>query len=65
MELLVGCGRTRDRRIRTKPGLSSSNSWDELVTLDHNPDVNPDVVHDLEVLPYPFKAIKPSTWEKP
>lgn len=30
--------------------------WSKLVTLDHNADHGPDVVHDLEVLPYPFDA---------
>jgi SAM-dependent methyltransferase len=29
-------------------------TWSALTTLDHNPDHSPDVVHDLEVLPYPF-----------
>jgi SAM-dependent methyltransferase len=28
--------------------------WDHLVTLDINADHNPDVVHDLNVTPYPF-----------
>lgn len=49
MELLIGCGSTRDRRLpRGKHG------WSKLVTLDWNADHKPDVVHDLEVLPYPF-----------
>jgi SAM-dependent methyltransferase len=50
MELLIGCGSARDRRI----SIRGRTGWTELVTLDHNPDHKPDVVHDLEVLPYPF-----------
>lgn len=49
MELLIGCGRTRDKRIQTPMG----KDWVKLVTLDHNPDVNPDAVFDLsEIGPY-------------
>lgn len=51
MELLLGCGRSRHRRL----GIDGRNGWTHLVTLDHNPDHNPDVLHDLEVLPYPFE----------
>jgi hypothetical protein len=28
--------------------------WDHLVTLDMEPDMDPDHLHDLDVLPYPF-----------
>jgi SAM-dependent methyltransferase len=48
--LLIGCGAQRDRRIL----VNGFEEWGELVTLDLNPDHQPDVVHDLEVLPYPF-----------
>lgn len=48
-ELLIGCG-SRRNRIVGNPGFP----WGELVTLDHNSDHKPDVVHDLEVLPLPF-----------
>ena len=51
MELLLGCGSQRDRRINI-PGRPPY--WTSLVTLDFNADHKPDVVHDLEVLPYPF-----------
>lgn len=50
-ELLIGCGHFRDKRLSvewTKP------YWLGLVTLDSNPLCNPDVVHDLNVVPYPF-----------
>lgn len=30
--------------------------WSNLTTLDHNADHSPDVVHDLEALPYPFDS---------
>ena len=50
-QLLLGCGSTRDRRI----GIEGRSGWDELVTLDHNVDHKPDIVHDLEQLPYPFE----------
>jgi predicted SAM-dependent methyltransferase len=52
MELLIGCGSQRDRRI----GVNGKRGWDKLVTLDNNPDHRPDVVHDLEKLPWPFDA---------
>ena len=29
--------------------------WQKLITLDHNPECKPDVVHDLMELPYPFE----------
>lgn len=50
-ELLIGCGPRRDKVL----------TWDEvppvfqnLTTLDMFPDHKPDVVHNLDVLPYPF-----------
>lgn len=49
-ELLIGCGGKRDRRIIVE----GRKGWAELVTLDFNADHRPDVVHDLEQLPYPF-----------
>lgn len=51
--LLIGCGAARDRRVLQPFG---PNAWSNLTTLDHNPDYNPDVVHDLESLPLPFAA---------
>ncbi len=50
-ELLVGCGISRERRIT----IDNREGWSSLVTLDIDRGVNPDVVHDLEVLPYPFQ----------
>lgn len=49
-ELLIGCGNSR----RKKMDPSQSFKWDELVTIDHDPNCGADVVHDLEVYPWPF-----------
>jgi SAM-dependent methyltransferase len=54
MELLLGCGASRERRMP----LGGRAEWRDLVTLDHNPDHMPDVVFDLDTLaqgvPLPF-----------
>lgn len=50
MELLLGAGSSRDMRI----AIEGRREWSHLVTLDSNPDHRPDVVHDLNVLPWPF-----------
>ena len=52
MEQLIGCGKSRERRISLP---ESPEGWTELVTLDIEPSAEPDVLHDLNVLPYPFK----------
>lgn len=49
-ELLAGCGHNREKHIK-RP---ARHEWDGLVTLDHDPDCGADIVHDLDVLPYPF-----------
>ncbi len=51
MELLIGAGRMQEKRL----WLNSDSTWKELVTLDCNDEHKPDVVHDLEKLPLPFK----------
>lgn len=51
MELLLGCGNQRAKQV-TFPEVQKE--WSELVTLDIDESCNPDVVHDLNVLPYPF-----------
>jgi len=50
-ELLLGCGNNREKRIRQggRPG-----EWQSLTTLDIDPGVKPDIVHDLNVMPLPF-----------
>lgn len=52
--LLLGCGNSRERRINV-PG-DPLEGWGgyKVTTLDMYPGCNPDVVHDLEALPYPF-----------
>ncbi len=50
MELLIGCGASREKRI----GVAGEAGWKHLVTLDIDPEKGPDVVHDLNVLPLPL-----------
>lgn len=45
--LLIGCGNTRAKNL-------GEGGWGELVTLDIDPSTGCDIVHDLEVLPYPM-----------
>jgi len=47
MELLLGCGHHRDKRIG--PNLE----WTHLVTLDHDPSCEPDILFDLTNRPWP------------
>lgn len=47
-ELLLGCGNSRRKLLGANP------EWDELVTVDHDPNCGADVVHDLEQTPWPF-----------
>lgn len=48
-ELLIGCGNSR-----VKKKTFGSFEWDNLVTIDHDPNCGADVVHELEELPWPF-----------
>jgi cyclopropane fatty-acyl-phospholipid synthase-like methyltransferase len=48
-QLLLGAGHDHRRKV----SLSGQAGWDELVTLDINPDAKPDILHDLEQLPIP------------
>lgn len=43
MELLLGCGHDREKKVR----LEGREEWSGLVTVDMNPDVKPDRVHKL------------------
>jgi hypothetical protein len=52
-ELLIGCGHNRLKRL----GANGREGWTNLVTLDSNSDCKPDVLHDLDVLPYPFEEV--------
>lgn len=49
-ELLLGCGRNPVRKII----VGGRAEWSGLTTLDINPDVGADIVHDLTSLPLPF-----------
>jgi SAM-dependent methyltransferase len=51
MQLLLGAGSRRDKLLY-QPG---KEHWDDLVTLDMNPDHKPDVVWDMEKIPLPFE----------
>ena len=51
MELLIGCGHSREKKLC----LPGQKDWEFLMTLDHNPDTGCDIVHDLEVFPYPIR----------
>lgn len=49
-ELLIGCGNARQKVL----SIAGREAWTDLVTMDMMPDCGADVVHDLEVFPYPF-----------
>ena len=50
-ELLLGAGSNHNKRL----AWDGKREWTDLVTLDFNADHNPDVVHDLNVVPLPFE----------
>ena len=50
MELLIGCGHSRDKKV----SLTGRDKWDGLVSLDRYAECEPNVIHDLEKFPYPF-----------
>ena len=50
-QLLIGCG----QNITKKLSLGAEDPvWDDLTTLDINPNMNPDIVWDLNKTPYSF-----------
>lgn len=51
MQLLIGCGNSRTKKMFDD---ARGSEWRDLVTLDVDPSCRPDVVHDLESLPLPF-----------
>lgn len=51
MDLLIGCGFDRTRKLSR-----GRAEWSGLITLDMTDRHKPDVVHDLESLPLPFPA---------
>ncbi len=50
--LLIGCGTNKLKKVHGGP---INPAWEGLVTLDMDASVNPDVVWDLETIPYPFE----------
>ena len=51
-ELLIGCGNSRRRKMP----LHGRREWLGLVTMDHDPNCGADIVHDLDVTPWPIEA---------
>ena len=51
-ELLIGCGESREKKMSLK---ADEGKWNNLTTLDFYPESGADVLHDLEVFPYPFE----------
>src|SRR3546814_2447416 len=51
MELLIGCGNNRARKL----GFAQAG-WSNLVTMDHDPNCGADIVHDLDVMPWPVES---------
>lgn len=51
-ELLIGAGSRRDKILAPSPDLKE---WQELVTLDINPDHKPDIITDLNITPWPLE----------
>jgi SAM-dependent methyltransferase len=52
VELLLGAGSSRERRLT----VAGRTGWSKLVTLDLVPEHRPDIVHDLDVCPWPLEA---------
>ena len=48
-ELLIGCGNKRVKRF----SMNDSLDWVGLVTMDHDPNCGADILHDLDVTPWP------------
>ena len=49
-ELLLGAGRNHEKRVK----VSGREEWQNLTTLDINPDHKPDVLWNLDEMPLPF-----------
>jgi SAM-dependent methyltransferase len=58
-ELLLGCGSDKAKRLKSDP--TDSDTWNNLTTLDYNADHKPDVIWDLNIMPYPFN---PNTFDE-
>jgi len=55
MELLIGCGSSRDKRMGLTASKDEDPGWSDLVTLDNVESHQPDVVWDLNDMPWPFE----------
>lgn len=53
MDLLLGCGNSRDRLLS---GPDGRKEWQDLVTMDQDPNCGADIVHDLDATPWPFDS---------
>ncbi len=51
MQLLIGCGHNRDKRIALN---AQSQGWTDLHTLDKYPSCKPDMIWDLNDTPWPY-----------
>lgn len=51
-ELLIGCGNSRDKKIYLD---DNSKEWTNLTTIDIDPNCGADVIHDLNIMPWPFE----------
>ncbi len=51
MELLLGCGSNRDKKLV----VGGQAGWSALTTLDREASHKPDILHDLNNFPYPFE----------
>lgn len=49
-ELLIGCGARKSKLLN----LTGKPNWTNRVTLDINPDHSPDILHDLNDIPWPM-----------
>ena len=52
MELLIGSGYRKEKQIIT---IGTNKNWTQLITLDNNLECSPDIIHDLNIFPYPFE----------
>jgi len=50
-ELLAGCGNSRRKKLSL-----DALEWDELVTIDHDPNCGADIIHDLTNTPWPVES---------
>lgn len=49
-DLLIGCGNSRRRKLP----MHGRQEWQDLVTMDFDPNCGADIAHDLDVTPWPI-----------